>query len=230
MIKDGRVEEAQQLGEKYGIDVSEKASPLVSVFRGESLRSTLTIGGAFLLNWLGVLAFAILGTSLLTAPDGKNIEFDNALLVLIISNATAFAGYLFHGWLGDRIGRRNAIGIGWILCAASFFTMLQAPNGNFPLIIGLYSAGLFFLIGPFSALLFFTGESFPVHTRATGSSIINASGQVGAIIGGLLITAALGAGAGWINATLWWGVLPILASGLLIFAARNVDPSKVRRD
>ena len=230
MIKDGRVEEAQQLGEKYGIDVSEKASPLVSVFRGESLRSTLTIGGAFLLNWLGVLAFAILGTSLLTAPDGKNIEFDNALLVLIISNATAFAGYLFHGWLGDRIGRRNAIGIGWILCAVSFFTMLQAPNGNFPLIIGLYSAGLFFLIGPFSALLFFTGESFPVHTRATGSSIINASGQVGAIIGGLLITATLAAGAGWINATLWWGVLPILASGLLIFAARNVDPSKVRQD
>ena len=167
MIKDGRVEEAQQLGEKFGIDVSEKASPLVSVFRGESLRSTLTIGGAFLLNWLGVLAFAILGTSLLTAPDGKNVEFDNALLVLIISNATAFAGYLFHGWLGDRIGRRNAIGIGWILCAVSFFTMLQAPNGNFPLIIGLYSAGLFFLIGPFSALLFFTGESFPVHTRAT---------------------------------------------------------------
>lgn len=230
MIRDGRREEAQQLGKKYGIDVSEKASPLVSVFRGESRRSALTIGGAFLLNWLGVLAFAILGTSLLSAPDGKNIEFDNALLILIISNATAFAGYLFHGWLGDRIGRRNAIGIGWILCAVSFFIMLQAPNGNFPLIVALYSAGLFFLIGPFSALLFFTGESFPVHTRATGSSIINASGQVGAILGGLLITATLAAGGGWINAGLWWGVLPILGSGLLIFAARNVDPRTVRKD
>ena len=31
MIKDGRVQEAQQLGEKYGIDVSEKASPLVGL-------------------------------------------------------------------------------------------------------------------------------------------------------------------------------------------------------
>lgn len=230
MIKAGRLEEAQVLGQKYGIDISEKASPLVSVFRGESLRSTVTIGGAFLLNWLGVLAFSILGTSLLTAPDGKDIAFNNALLVLIISNATAFAGYLFHGWLGDRIGRRNAIGIGWILCAISFFTMLQAPNGNFPLIVALYSAGLFFLIGPFSALMFFTGESFPVHTRATGSSLVNASGQVGAIIGGLLITATLAAGSGWINAALWWGVIPILASGLLIFAARNVDPRTVRTD
>ena len=230
MIKAGQLEEAQSLGEKYGIDISEKSSPLVSVFRGESLRSTLTIGGAFLLNWLGVLAFSILGTSLLTAPDGKDIAFTDALLVLIISNATAFAGYLFHGWLGDRIGRRNAIGIGWILCAGSFFTMLQAPNGNFPLIIALYSAGLFFLIGPFSALMFFTGESFPVHTRATGSSLINSAGQVGAIIGGLLITASLAAGSGWINATMWWGVIPILASGLLIFAARNVDPRIIRTD
>ena len=230
MLKDGRVEEAQSLGKKYGIDVSEKSSPLVSVFRGESLRSTVAIGGAFLLNWLGVLAFSILGTSLLTAPDGKGITFNNALVVLIISNASAFAGYLFHGWLGDRIGRRNAIGIGWILCSASFFTMLQVPNGNFLLIVALYSAGLFFLIGPFSALMFFNGESLPVHTRATGSSLINASGQIGAIIGGLLITATLAGGSGWINAALWWGVIPILGSGLLIFAARNVDPRTVRID
>lgn len=230
LLKAGQETEAQRLGVQYGIDVTAQDSPLVSVFRGESLRSTLTIGGAFLLNWLGVLAFSILGTSLLTAPDGKDIAFDNALLVLIISNATAFAGYLFHGWLGDRIGRRNAIGIGWIFCALSFFLMIQAPNGNFGIIVALYSAGLFFLIGPFSALLFFTGESFPVHTRATGSSIINASGQVGAIVGGLLITATLAAGSGWINAALWWGVIPILASGLLIFAARNVDPRTVRTD
>jgi MFS family permease len=230
LLKAGQETEAQRLGVKYGIDITAQGSPLVSVFRGESLRSTLSIGGAFLLNWLGVLAFSILGTSLLTAPDGKDIAFDNALLILIISNATAFAGYLFHGWLGDRIGRRNAIGIGWILCAVSFFVMLQAPNGNFPLIVAFYSAGLFFLIGPFSALLFFTGESYPVHTRATGSSIINAAGQVGAIIGGLLITATLAAGSSWITATLWWGVIPILASGLLIFTARNVDPRTVRTD
>lgn len=39
------------------------------------------------------------------------------------------------------------------------------------------------------------------HPR-NGSS---ASGQVGAIFGGLLITAAVAAGAGWINTNLWWG-------------------------
>lgn len=228
--KAGRVEEARERAEAYGITLAEQHSSISAVFRGASLRPTLVIGAAFLLNWIGVLAFSILGTSLLTAESGKNISFDNALTILIVSNATSFFGYLFHGWLGDRIGRRNTIGLAWIVCALCFYAMLQAPDGNYGLIVALYSAGLFFLIGPFSALLYYTGESFPVHTRATGSSLINACGQVGAIIGGVLITASLAAGNSWVTATMWWGCLPILLAGLLIFAAPNVDPRTVRTD
>ena len=205
-------------------------SPLAEAFRGESLRSTVVIGLSFLLNWVGVLVFAILGTSLLSAPDGKDIPFTNALVILVVSNATAFAGYVFHGWLGDRIGRRNTIALGWILCGVSFTAMLLAPAGNFGVVVALYSAGLFFLIGPFSALLFFNGESFPVRTRATGGSIINAGGQVGAIISSFLVTLALGAGWTWTTAAFWIGCVPILASGLLILAARNVNPRTVRQD
>ncbi|WP_430297138.1 MFS transporter [Sinomonas sp. B1-1] len=205
-------------------------SPLAEAFRGESLRSTVVIGLSFLLNWVGVLVFAILGTSLLSAPDGKDIPFTNALVILVVSNATAFAGYVFHGWLGDRIGRRNTIALGWILCGASFTAMLLAPSGNFGIVVALYSAGLFFLIGPFSALLFFNGESFPVRTRATGGSIINAGGQVGAILSSFLITLALGAGWSWTTAAFWIGCVPIFASGLLILAARNVNPRTVRQD
>lgn len=228
--KAGREEEARERAEVYGISLGEQHSSISSVFRGESLRPTLVIGTAFLLNWIGVLAFSILGTSLLTAESGKNISFDNALTILIVSNATSFFGYLFHGWLGDRIGRRNTIGLAWIVCAICFYAMLQAPDGNYGLIVALYSAGLFFLIGPFSALLYYTGESFPGHTRATGSSLINACGQVGSIIGGVLITASLAAGNSWVTATTWWGCLPILVAGLLIFAAPNVDPRTVRTD
>lgn len=230
LLREGKTEEAHALAGSVGIDLTEMSTPAAAAFKGESLRSTLVIGFSFLLSWLGVLAFAILGTSLPTAADGKAIAFDNALGILIVSNATVFAGYLFFGWFGDRIGRRNAISIGWILCGLSFGGMLLAPNGDFPLIITLYSAGLFFLIGPYAALLFFNAESFPVHTRATGGSIINAAGQVGAIIGGLLITASLAGGMSWTESTFLWGVLPIFASGILILFARNVDPRKVRTD
>jgi MFS family permease len=230
LLAEGRTEEAHTLANTAGIDLTDRSAPVASAFKGESRRSTLVIGGAFLLSWLGVLAFAILGTSLLTAEDGKAITFDSALVVLIISNATAFVGYLFHGWLGDRIGRRNAIAIGWIFSGLSFGGMLLAPDGNYGLIIALYSAGLFFLIGPYSALLFFNGESFPVHTRATGGAIINAAGQVGAILGGLLITLGLNSGQTWTEAAFWFGVIPIFASGLMILGARNVDPRSVRLD
>jgi MFS family permease len=230
MLTDGHTEEAHALANSAGIDLTDQSMPLASAFKGESLRSTVVIGSAFLLSWLGVLAFAILGTSLLTAKDGKNIAFDSALAILIISNATAFAGYLFHGWLGDRIGRRNTIAIGWICSGLSFGGMLLAPNGSFGLIITLYSAGLFFLIGPYAALLFFNGESFPVHTRATGGSIINAAGQVGAVIGGLLITFALTSGMSWTMAAFLFGCLPIFASGVIILGARHVHPGEVRLD
>jgi MFS family permease len=230
LLADGHTEEAHRLADTAGIDLTDRSAPVTSAFKGESRRSTLVIGFAFLLSWLGVLAFAILGTSLLTAPDGKGITFDNALLVLIISNATAFVGYLFHGWLGDRIGRRNAIAIGWICSGLSFGGMLLAPNGSYALIIALYSAGLFFLIGPYAALLFFNGESFPVHTRATGGAIINAAGQIGAVLGGLLITFGLGHGMSWSSTAFWFGVVPIFASGVMILGARNVHPQHVRHD
>ncbi|MGO1181515.1 MAG: MFS transporter [Micrococcaceae bacterium] len=206
----------------------EDSTSMLEVFRGESLRSTVFIGLPFMLNWFGVLSFSILGTSFLTA--GKNISFDSALTVLVISNATAFIGYLFHGWLGDRIGRRNTIGLAWIACSLCFAAMLFAPEGNFPLIVTLYSAGLFFLIGPFSALLFFTGESFPVDTRATGAALVNAMGQVGAIFAGILVTAILSAGQGWITAGVVAGCLPILLAGVLVFGARNIRPDLVRAD
>lgn len=96
------------------------------------------------------------------------------------------------------------------------------------MIIALYSAGLFFMIGPFAALLFFTGESYPSATRGTGSALINAAGQVGAIVGGVLVTAGLSAGWSWTTTTMWFGALPVLLSGLLIFGARHVDPREVR--
>lgn len=195
--------------------------PLSTLFRGVHGRTSAVLCGAFALNWFGVVAFSILGTSLLTADDGKAISFDNALVVLIISNGTAFAGYLFHGWLGDRIGRRNTIGLGWLTSGIAFAALLAAPSGNFAVAVALYSVGLFFLIGPFSAVLFFTGESFPDSTRASGSALVNASGQAGAIVANLLISLTLAIGASWSAATLWWGVIPILASGALIFAARQ---------
>ncbi|WP_206031235.1 MFS transporter [Rhodococcus sp. B10] len=228
LLQNGRSDEAHALVEAAGLDLKDQSAPLVSAFKRESLRSTVVLSLSFFLIWFGVLAFSILGTSVLNSADGKNIEFDGALQILIVSNFSAIAGYMFFGWLGDRIGRRNTIAIGWILCGACFTAMLLTPNSDYGLIVALYSLGLFLLSGPFAALLFFGGESFPVHVRATGNSIVAASGQLGAVVAGALITMTLAGGTGWTNTALMWGALPIFAAGVVILAARNVKPGEVR--
>lgn len=227
LLREGREVEARRVATAAGVELEQQGTPLAAAFRGSSLRSTVVIGLSFLMCWVGVLVFVLLGTSLLTAANGKNIAFTNALAILIVSNVSAFVGYLFHGWLGDRIGRRNTIAVGWLASGVSFTLMLLAPAGAFALVLGLYSAGLFFLLGPFAALLFFNGESFPVHTRATGGSLINAGGQVGAIIGGFLVTLALSGGLSWTATAFWIGCVPLFIAGLLILGARNVDPRAV---
>lgn len=230
MREAGRTADAEELARLTGQHRTPRPAGFGALLRGESRRATLALSAAFLLNWLGILAFAFQGTLILV--NGKDVSFTGALEVLIVSNVAGFVGYLFHGWLGDRISRRNTIAIGWVLSAICFTIMVLGPAGNFPLLVGAYAVGTFFLIGPYAAVLFFNSESFPVETRATAGTLINALGQVGAVIGGILFTASLAAAGtspaeqadAWIRSGLLYGCIPILLSAVAIMCARNVKP------
>ncbi|MFD8079891.1 MFS transporter [Streptomyces sp. NPDC059718] len=227
---EGRTQDAAELARLTGQDHSVRKAGVLALFQGESLRGTLSLSAAFLLNWLGILAFAFQGTLILV--NGKGVSFSSALEVLIISNLAGFLGYLFHGWLGDRFSRRSTISFGWAVSSICFAVMVLGPNGNFGLLVAAYAVGTFFLIGPYAAVLFFNGESFPAENRATAGAFINALGQVGAIIGGSLFTATLSAAGSsaheqahaWIRAGLIWGCVPLLLSAVAILFARNVKP------
>ncbi|MCQ4437647.1 hypothetical protein NO135_21865, partial [Clostridioides difficile] len=85
---------------------------MAAIFRGGLLRSTLALSLGTFLNWFAIVIFAVLGTSVLAGAggaSGKHGEFSSALDVLSVSNLAGFLGYVFHGWLGDRIGRRNTV-------------------------------------------------------------------------------------------------------------------------
>ena len=107
----------------------------------------------------------------------------------------------------------------------AFPVMLYAPD-DLGLVMGLYSLGLFFLIGPYAALLFF-GESFPTAIQATGGALVGTMGPIGAILAGSGASYLLNAGSSWQTAALYFGALPCLASGLLVLLARPVDPVSV---
>jgi MFS family permease len=229
--RSGNQDEARTLAQDCGLEHDHKGSGFITIFRGQILRSTVGLSLGTFLNWFAIVIFAVLGTSVLSgsgSTPGKHIEFSSALEVLIISNLAGFMGYLFHGWLGDKIGRRNTVAMGWVIGGFAFLAMLQAPDGDFWKIVPLYSLGLFFLIGPYSANLFLIGESFPSHIRATAGAFVNACGQLGAICAGFGLTHTLALGGNWIAAALYWGVIPCVLSGICMLVARHVDPMSVR--
>src|SRR5919107_1034919 len=150
---------------------------------------------------------------------GKGVQLSTAFWMLVIINLGAYFGYVFHGWLGDRIGRKNTIVIGWLISGIAFAVMLGVQNTA--LIVLTYAIGLFFLVGPYAAILFYMGECYPTDCRGTGTVIIGAMSQPGTIIGGFLFT---GAAAAWGTgaAALWGGAVGTFVSGLLMLLAKPV--------
>lgn len=112
--KQGQVAEARQVAQDYQISWEEHhRGGIAAAFRGTSLRATLVLGAAVLINWFAIQIFSVLGTTVITKTH--DVSFNNSLLILILSNLVGYCGYLAHGWLGDRIGRRNTIAVGWML-------------------------------------------------------------------------------------------------------------------
>jgi MFS family permease len=214
----GNVADARQVAEDYQVSWEEHPrSGLAAAFRGPSLRATLVLGAAVLINWFAIQIFSVLGTTVITKTHA--VSFNSSLLILILSNLVGYCGYLAHGWLGDRIGRRNTIAVGWMLGGIAFAGMLFCPD-NFATIVALYSIGLFFLIGPYAAALFYISESFPTAIRATAGALIGAMGPVGAIIASVGTTAVLSHGGHWQDAALWFGAVPCFISGIVMWFAR----------
>lgn len=233
MEKAGQREEAREFGQRYGLNMDHSGeSTLRQLFEPDIRRHTIFLCLAFLANWIGIQVFAVLGTTVLV--EGKGVEFSSALIVLIISNAAAFIGYLCHGYMGDLIGRRMTIAGGWIISGTAYSLMLFGPDSA-GFVLTMYTIGLFFIIGPYAALLFYMGESFPARVRGTGVALANAMGPIGAIFGGGLLTLALSAGLDMVTAAFITGALATVISGLLMlgtqptsFAADEAGAARVR--
>jgi MFS family permease len=215
----GQVEEAERFAEEQGLaESAHKASRLKDAFTPDLRRHTTCLALAWLFNWMAIQVFSVLGTTVLT--DAKGFSFGNSLVVLILANATGFCGYLFHGWVGDRIGRRTTIIGGWAIGAVVSAAMLVGPDSAAYVIV-MYALTLFFLNGPYAALLFYMGESFPAAVRGLGGNVAHVMGPVGGIAGSALLAILLSAGTGMGTAALVAGSAFMLLSGLVMFGARQ---------
>ncbi|SFP87007.1 Sugar phosphate permease [Geodermatophilus dictyosporus] len=219
---EGRGAEAQQLAADYGVEHSDSA-PIARIFQPGLRRNTIVLSAAWIINFFGINIFSVLGTSVLA--NAKGVELSTAFWMLIVINLGAYFGYVFHGWLGDRIGRKKTIVIGWMISGLAFATMLAPFVDSAALIVTTYAVGLFFLVGPYAAILFYMGECYPTDCRGTGTVIIGAMSQPGTIIGGFLFTAVTAASDTG-TAALWVGALGTFVSGLLMLFAKPVAELK----
>lgn len=216
--KSGRSEEAHALADSFGVHHS-SAAPLKRIWEPELRRNTIVFSLAWIINFFGIMVFSILGSSVLV--NSRGVELADAFWMLIVINALAYFGYVFHGWFGDVIGRKKTIIIGWIISGISFAVMLSPIASTPTLIILSFGTGLFFLVGPYAAIQYFMAECYPVSCRATGLAFIGAMSQPGIILGGALFTLVT-AQFGTTAAALWVGALGTLASGLLMIAAKPI--------
>ncbi len=174
---------------------------------------------SFLLNWIAIEVFVVLAITVLTKAKGVSME--NALLFLIASNALSYIGYIVHGYVGDVIGRRETIIGGWIFAGLGYVAMILLAHGS-DLVLACYMIGLFFIIGPYSALFAYMGESYPTRSRGTGVAFINAMGPIGAIIGAALLTGLQSIGLTLGMAALLGGAVPCILSGIAVLGARHI--------
>jgi putative MFS transporter len=209
---------AASLAAAHDVD-NHTAAPFKRIFHGVHLRNTIVLSVAWLFNWFAIQTFSVLGTTVL--ETGKGIDASNTLLMVVVSNLVGAMGYLAHGWAGDRFGRRNTIAVGWLASGVFFAAMLLGP-ANPAYVIVTYMMGLFFLLGPYAAIMFFQAECFSVDCRATGSSFIGAMSQPGAIIAGFILTGLTASSVGYSTAALLVGAVGAVISAVVVMFAHTV--------
>ncbi|MCH4564715.1 MULTISPECIES: MFS transporter [Halomonas] len=219
--KAGDAEGATKLAAEHDVEVDTGSNlGLKGVFAPELRRHTISLSLVWLFSWMAIQVFAVLGTTVLV--EAKGVSFENSLYVLILANAVGFVGYLSHGLVGDRIGRRNTVLMGFLLGGIASILMLLGPASD-GFVYLMYAITLFFLLGPFAAILFYMGESFPAHVRGTGTNVAHVMAPVGAIVGSGLVSVLLTIGVSMTWAAILAGSLPLVLSGLLMFGTRHVD-------
>jgi MFS family permease len=216
----GDVEGAHRLADEHDLEeAAHHATGVKDVFTPQLRWHTILLALSWFFNWISIMIFSVLGTTILVSAKG--VSFGNALVILVLANAVGFVGYVFHGWLGDKITRKRTVVLGWLAGGIVSLIMLLAPAIP-AIIIPLYALTLFFLTGPYAALLFYMGESFPAHVRGMGTNVAHVMAPVGGIAGSGLLSILLAAGVdtGW--AAIITGTGGLFISALCMAGTRTI--------
>ena len=221
--RDGKVAEAEALGRKWQLDMAgDRLNTYAELFTPALRRHSIALGAMFFFKIIADSQLTVLATSVLS--QAKGIELTGALWTVFIGNAVALVGYLFFGWLGDRIGRRGTVIIAQTLAAVCTALLLFVAQG-FAIVVVFYSLVLFFAQGAAAPFFAYVGESYPTRIRGSGAAYINVAGPVGGIFGPLIYGSLQQAGASPTVAAASGAVAALIAAACLL-AARPIRPGQ----
>ncbi len=222
--REGQEQESLRLSSRWNIDiVGDRKNTYAELFSPELRKHSVAVGLMFFFKIIGDVQMTVLATSILA--QSKGIELNGALWTVVFGNAVAILGYLLFGWLGDRIGRRDAVIIAQLLAAVCTFILLFVATG-FTAVVIFYSLVLFFAQGAAAPFFAYVGESYPTRIRGTGAAFIGITGPIGGTVGLAIYGGLVGDGYSSAVAASSGAVAAILAA-LCLFAARKIPP---RRD
>jgi MFS family permease len=177
------------------------------------------LGYAFDFYNLIILAFL-----LTPIQQTLHISLQQTGLIVALSLASSVIGGIFFGWLGDRIGRKNALLFTLLLPASG--SLLSALAWDFESLLAFRILTGIGVGGEWGAGMVLLNEVWDNRRRGVGSAIVQAMSSAGTAMASLAATAALTslpADTAW-RVALAAGGLPIL---LMLFVRSKMPESRL---
>jgi len=192
LVARGRLEEAEKLARKLGLELPERAPAarrgVRDLLKPPYSRRTLmlwthwfmivfTYWGIFL--WLPSILYA------------RGVPFVRSLDYAIAITLAQLPGYLSGAYLIEVLGRKPVLALYMLLAGAASLGMWLSASDFEALVWGVLVS--FFNLGAWGVTYAYTPELYPTDLRGTGSGWANAFGRIGGILGpylaGVLIQA-----------------------------------------
>ena len=218
---------AEDLASRWKLDITgDRPNTYAELFTPALRRQSIALGAMFFFKIIANSQLTVLATSVL--GQAKGIDLTNALWTIFFGNGVAVLGYLFLGWVGDQIGRRETVIVAQTLAALCTFALLFLASSLTAVVIG-YALVLFFAQGAAAPFFAYVGKSFPTRVRGSGAAFINITGPIGGIFGPLVYGLLQQAGASPTVAAASGGVAALVAAACLL-AARSIRPGQELTD
>jgi MFS family permease len=164
-------------------DVGQRG-PWTGIYSRKYVKRTIMFTLLYLIGNIGFYCTMTWIPSMLRAERGMTIFASSMWFILI--NLGGIVGYLVFGMLADRLGRRPAFTIYWLIAMISAQTFASYISSNH-LLMGISGFILGASMGYFGGYAVFGAELWPTAYRASGMGVCVGIGRFGSTCGPLVV-------------------------------------------